>query len=206
MLEQIQVIIDKGGIMMIPLGICSFLTVFITLEKIFFLRKGRLLAPSYLKQWNDFFSENQSKSKVNKNAPAILHQVFLPLVDALPMPHERLEERIADLSRKQKHQLERGMVFLETIAGIAPLFGLLGTALGMVEVFSRLSAMGEAKISALSSGISQALFTTVAGLFIGIPALIAYNLLNRHIQNLLIEAENQINLLVDGFHDQMVQK
>ncbi|MGK0290833.1 MAG: biopolymer transport protein ExbB, partial [bacterium] len=123
-----------------------------------------------------------------------------------PMPHERLEERIADLSRKQKHQLERGMVFLETIAGIAPLFGLLGTALGMVEVFSRLSAMGEAKISALSSGISQALFTTVAGLFIGIPALIAYNLLNRHIQNLLIEAENQINLLVDGFHDQMVQK
>ncbi|MGK0291361.1 MAG: biopolymer transport protein ExbB, partial [bacterium] len=133
MLEQIQVIIDKGGIMMIPLGICSFLTVFITLEKIFFLRKGRLLAPSYLKQWNDFFSENQSKSKVNKNAPAILHQVFLPLVDALPMPHERLEERIADLSRKQKHQLERGMVFLETIAGIAPLFGLLGTALGMVE-------------------------------------------------------------------------
>ena len=95
---------------------------------------------------------------------------------------------------------------MDTIAGIAPLFGLLGTALGMVEVFSRLSITGEAKMSALSSGISQALFTTVAGLCIGIPSLIAFNLLSRHIERILIITEDQLNTLIDEHYTTIVSE
>ncbi|MCP4749648.1 MAG: MotA/TolQ/ExbB proton channel family protein [Proteobacteria bacterium] len=191
--------------MMIPLGICSFMVLLITLERVFVLRRGRLVSEKYLEEWKRCFSvEIGDNGKPGERNASILTQILIPVVDYFPLSRGRFEERLADLARQQKHRLERGLVFLDTIAGIAPLFGLLGTALGMVEVFSRLSVMGEAKMSALSSGISQALFTTVAGLFIGIPSLVAFNLFSRHIDNLMITIEEQLNSLIDEFYDLII--
>jgi biopolymer transport protein ExbB len=76
----------------------------------------------------------------------------------------------------------------------------------MVEVFSRLSMVGAAKMGALSSGISQALFTTVAGLSIGIPSLIAYNLFSRRIDSILLSAEEQLNTLVNENEEIMIKR
>jgi biopolymer transport protein ExbB len=205
MLEQVELILIKGGIMMIPLAICSFFAILIILERVFILRRERLTSNTYYKDWEQWFGSGLTENKLPKQvASSILGEILHPLSAFFPLPHHRFEERIADLARRQKHRLERGLVILDTIAGVAPLCGLLGTALGMVEVFSRLSVMGEAKMSALSSGISQALFTTVAGLFIGIPALVAYNLLSRHIDNLMMATEEQLNSLIDEFYSLVI--
>jgi biopolymer transport protein ExbB len=203
---QIETILVRGGIMMIPLGACSFLVVLITLERIFILQKKRLVSDERIQHWRAWFSERGETESLSSNVGvSIAGLIMTKIVQMLPLSKSRLEERLSDLARIEKHRLERGLVILDTIAGIAPLFGLLGTALGMVEVFSRLSLVDEAKMSALSSGISQALFTTVAGLMIGIPSLIAYNLFTRRIDSLMITAEEQINLLVDAFFDQIVE-
>lgn len=200
MTEQLQIIFDKGGVMMIPLVICSFLVVLITIERFLFLRKQKLVSTKFYDQWRSWFSSDMSeKEKPGIQNNSVLFHIFHPICTFFPFTGNRLEERLSDLSRKEKHRLEKGLVFLDTIAGIAPLFGLLGTALGMVDVFAQLSLAGEAKMEALSTGISQALFTTVAGLFIGIPALIAYNLFTRHVDNILVTAEDQVNALVDEF-------
>jgi len=192
--------------MMIPLLICSFLVLLITLERVFVLRRQRLVADEHFQEWQRWFTETAAgPSSTPDNNSAVITRILSPLIGLLPLPRSRFEERLTDLARLQRHRLERGLVWLETIAGVAPLFGLLGTVLGMVEVFSRLSVVGEAKMSALSSGISQALFSTVAGLFIGIPALVAYNLFSRHIDNLMFAVEEQINGLIDRFHSQMIQ-
>ena len=205
MLEQVEIIFIKGGIMMIPLAICSFFAILIILERVFILRRERLTSNTYYKNWEQWLGSDLTESNLPKRETAsILSEILHPLSAYFPLPHHRFEERIADLARRQKHRLERGLVILDTIAGVAPLFGLLGTALGMVEVFSRLSVMGEAKMSALSSGISQALFTTVTGLFIGIPALVAYNLLSRHVDNLMMTIEGQLNSLIDEFYSLMI--
>ncbi len=191
---------------MIPLAVCSFLVLLITLERLLILRNGRLISKKYLKNWKQWFQSDMRHTALpNKKKPSILNCMLVPLIHYFPLPQSRLEERLADISRKEKHRLERGLVILDTIAGIAPLFGLLGTALGMVEVFSRLSVAGEAKMSALSSGISQALFTTVAGLCIGIPALIAYNLFSRHVESILLTAEDQLNQLIDEFYHSIIK-
>ncbi len=206
MLEHIEIILIKGGIVMIPLGVCSFLVVLITLEKILVLRKNRLASKYYFESWRTWFKVGEMDTDLpDLNTPSIVSKVLHPMTGFFPLPLPRFEERLADLCKSQKHKMERGLVILDTIAGIAPLFGLLGTALGMVEVFSRLSVSGEAKMSALSSGISQALFTTVAGLCIGIPALIAYNLLTRHIDSILIVVEEQLNSLTDEFYSLIVK-
>lgn len=206
MLNQIQVIIIKGGIMMIPLGVCSFIVVLIVIERLFMLRPSRLVSRLKCQQWISCLSFEIGQEDIEGNpSSSILTQVLSPLIGYLPLERAVLEERLSDLARQQRHKLERGLVYLDTIAGIAPLFGLLGTALGMVEVFSRLSMMGETKMGALSAGISQALFTTVAGLSIGIPALIAFNLFTRHIDSIMIRVEEHLNLVIDQCSKNMIK-
>lgn len=205
MWQEIEVILVRGGVMMIPLIVCSFLVVLISLERLFILRRNRQVPDRAVTEWKDWFE----KMSIQSNHPvpqvrSLPGRVLAGIAGILPLSRERLEERLGDLARIEKHRLERGLVILDTIAGIAPLFGLLGTALGMVEVFSRLSLMDEAKMNALSSGISQALFTTVAGLVIGIPALIAYNLFTRQVASLMITAEEQINQVIDAGYDRLV--
>jgi biopolymer transport protein ExbB len=206
MWAQIETILIRGGIMMIPLGVCSFLVLLITLERIFILQKKRLVSEQSVQKWKTWFAEGGERGRFPTNVgPSLVSLIMAKIIQLLPLSKSRLEERLGDLARIEKHRLERGLVILDTIAGIAPLFGLLGTALGMVEVFSRLSLVDEAKMSALSSGISQALFTTVAGLMIGIPSLIAFNLFTRRIDSLMITVEEQINLLVDTFFDKIIE-
>ncbi len=191
---------------MIPLGICSFIVLLVIVERLLSLRENRLVSKKQFSAWKHWFEFEMSRLELPRRKPgSILGSILYSIEDHLPLPRERLEERLADLARKEKHRLERGLVLLDTIAGIAPLFGLLGTALGMVEVFSRLSVVGDAKMGALSSGISEALFTTVTGLCIGIPALIAFNLFSRHIERILIIIEDQLNTLIDDYYHQIIR-
>ncbi len=192
---------------MIPLAACSFIVLLVIIERLLVLRSGRLTSLKAMAAWDTWFANNLDEDKKPKPVlSSVPVSILSSLVDYFPLSRSRLEERITDLGRMEKHRLERGLVFLDTIAGIAPLFGLLGTALGMVEVFSRLSVAGEAKMSALSSGISQALFTTVTGLCIGIPALIAFNLFSRHIEKILIQTEDQINRFIDRHAPKIIKE
>ncbi len=206
-LDQVAIILEKGGIMMIPLMICSFVVMLVIIERLFSLRKNRIVSSSSLKKWETWLANGMNSEEIpGLNPTSLVGSILFSLSEHLPMDKTRLEERTEELARREKHRLENGLVYLDTIAGIAPLFGLLGTALGMVEVFSRLSAVGEAKMSALSSGISQALFTTVTGLCIGIPSLVAFNLFSRHIEKILIMAEEQLNSLIDRYYNNFVKK
>ena len=206
MFEAALALFERGGVMMYPLLVCSILVVTLTLERILVLRNAALLPKNGLQLWADWFGSGLKKDQApNPNSTALVNQILGPLCPYFPIELPRLEERLSDLSRKAKNRLERGGVYLDTIAGVAPLLGLLGTVLGMVEGFAKLSLAGAAKIEALSSGISEALLTTVAGLLIGIPALGAANLFTRHIENLLLGAEDQINDLLDQYPAQMLR-
>lgn len=91
--------------------------------------------------------------------------------------------------KEEMRHLEKGLVILEISAGAAPLLGLLGTVLGMVEVFGVISKMGLGDPTILSGGISKALNTTVFGLIVAIPSMIAYSLYERKIEGILIHIE-----------------
>lgn len=205
MLHEMETIFVRGGIMMVPLAVCSFLVVLLTVERMFMLRRNRQVPNKSTDDWRDWIlNMGGNPGLPQPDHASLVGRIMSKTVGNLPLPRERLEERLGDLARVEKHRLERGLVILDTIAGIAPLFGLLGTALGMVEVFSRLSLLEEAKMNALSSGISQALFTTVAGLIIGIPSLIAFNLFSRQVESLMISAEDQVNTVVDSCYARFV--
>jgi len=111
-----------------------------------------------------------------------------------------LKELLADQGRQEVSTLERGLGILETIAGIGPLIGLLGTVLGMIRVFTVISDQGVGQSAALAGGISEALVTTVAGLSLGIPALVMYNYFTSRADRLILDMEKYTMLLLMKLH------
>ena len=115
--------------------------------------------------------------------------IMLPALRNQDLNREELKEFIIDQGRQEVRTLERGLVGLETVAGVAPLLGLMGTVLGMIKVFNVISQQGLGQANVLSGGISEALITTVTGLVIGIPAFIAYNFFTSKAEGIVVDIE-----------------
>ena len=107
------------------------------------------------------------------------------------------KEFMQSASNNELPKLEKFISALSTISTIAPLFGLLGTILGMIQSFAVISAVGSGKPAALASGISNALLTTAAGLIIAIPAVIFYNYFVNTINSRILFMENLSNEISD---------
>jgi len=184
---------DKGGIIMIPLGICSLLMVMVILERMWVLRNFNIFPVQELKALRDYsekYPDNLHTMQPKTTYP--LGRILSCGLAVFPHSAERFKEAIQDQARRELHYVERGLVLLEIIVGVAPLLGLLGTGLGLIKVFEQISIVGARRAEALSQGISEALLTTVIGLSIGIPALIAFNLFTRRIETIKIEIEQEI--------------
>jgi biopolymer transport protein ExbB len=181
----------KGGGAMIPLGICSVLGLSIILERLVSLRRTRSIPHSIVNALSQVYDteslEQAALACSTKVSP--LERIVSVLVRSRHLEHEQLIELLHSNGRKEVEKLERGLLVLEVIAGIAPLIGLLGTVLGMVTVFDAITAHGLGDAQVLSDGISKALITTVAGLSIGIPALAFHSYFSKKVDSIAIEMQ-----------------
>ncbi|MFO7891126.1 MAG: MotA/TolQ/ExbB proton channel family protein [bacterium] len=191
--------IIKGGVVMIPLFITSIAGLTVFLERIWFLRRKKNIDSETKFIIDSIESEEDVEKAINKlGTPRnSLQQIVSVTLENYTRPRDEIKEKIVDQGRQESGKMEKGLVVLETVAGIAPLMGLLGTVLGMIEVFQVITEKGLGQTQSLSSGISQALITTVVGLTIAIPALIAYNYLNHKVENLVLEIEDYSRKLLD---------
>lgn len=190
---------ERAGIMMYPLTLASLIAVAFIIERAISLRKKKILIPEIISVVINFSTLKDidlARTICDKyNGP--LSNVIKLALHNYTLPKSEIREILEDQGRQEIRKLERGLVVLETIAAIAPLMGLLGTVLGMVEVFEVIKDQGIGQTAALSGGISQALLTTVAGLFIGIPVLIAYNYFTNKSESLVLDIEKHTNDLVN---------
>lgn len=189
----------KGGIIMIPLFLCSIAGLAVVIEKCFTLRRRKIIVPEVVS-----VLENVRGSGDIALAVSICEKHHGPFANIIRstlenhrLPREEIKEYLLDQGRQEVHQLEKGLGILETVAGVAPLLGLLGTVLGILKVFNVISQMGVGQATALAGGISEALITTIAGLFIGIPALVAYNFFSGRAEALVLEIEKYSNHLLN---------
>lgn len=181
-----------GGPVMIPIGLCSLVAVAVFIERLWSLRRGRIVPRAFcvemmqlvkLERFDDALT-NCRKREVA--AGRILEVAVL----AREQDRGAIKERLEEVGRREAAELERFIPVLGTIASVAPLLGLLGTVLGMIITFQSIQdAGGMADISALAGGISQALVTTFAGLSVGIPAVMANRFLLSRVDGLLLDLE-----------------
>ena len=187
LLTQLQ----RGGIMIYPLLATSILALAVFFERMLALRKKHVLNPAFVKGLEH--AENQNDIKKMLDSGLVKKGPFFNIIiKAFEYRHhsrDEMKEAVINQGRKETHFLEKGLIILEIIAGIAPLMGLLGTVLGMIKVFNVISEYGLGQTQALSGGISEALITTVIGLSIAIPAMIAFHYFSHKVENLILEME-----------------
>jgi len=193
---------ERGGIMMYPLVLASIIAVVFIIERAVALRKKKIIIPEIISVVENFSSIKDiefAKNVCSKYKGALSNLIKIAL-DNYNIPKAQVRELLEDQGRQDIRDLGKGLGILETIAAIAPLMGLLGTVIGMIRVFAVIKDQGIGQTAALSGGISEALLTTVTGLFIGIPVLIAYNYFTSKSENLVLDIEKYANNLVHKIH------
>jgi biopolymer transport protein ExbB len=188
----------SAGPVMIPLALCSLLAGTITVERIFALRRMKVL-PKEIVEVVESVQAGKDLTvaiEICRRNPGVFSHIMRVGLERAKEPWQEMRDAVIDTGRQETPQLERNLVWLETIAQAAPLLGLLGTVLGMIKVFAAISVAGLGDPQALSSGISEAMITTAVGLAIGIPTLVAYNLASSRASNLITEIEAYASRLV----------
>lgn len=191
-----------GGWLMIPLFICSVISIAIIAERAWSLQKKRI-APNELVaqiwQWLKFKQVDQNRIKaLQNNSP--LGQILAAGLINRNSSRDITKESIQDIGRHVTVALERNLNTLGTIAAISPLIGLLGTVIGMIKVFAVITAEGVGNPETLAGGISEALITTATGLVVAIPSLIFYRYFRGKINKLVVGMEEQAMQLIEILH------
>ncbi|MCP1726703.1 biopolymer transport protein ExbB [Natronospira proteinivora] len=196
MLELIQ----AGGWLMLPIILCSVIAFGIVAERLWTLRTSRVTPPHLAAEaWQWLQSGELSDERIK----ALRNNSPLGRILAAGLMHRHgdrqlMKDTVEDTGRHVVHDLERYLNTLGTIAAITPLLGLLGTVVGMVRVFTAITAHGVGDPGALAGGISEALLTTAGGLTVAIPSLIAYRYLRGRVDELVVDMEQQAMKLVDA--------
>ncbi len=183
-------LVKAGGWIMLPIILCSIAAAGIIAERLWTLRPSRVTPPHLLGQvWKWIKDKKLSNQKLKELRAAGLSNS--------KRGREIMKECIEEAAARVVHDLERYLNALGTIAGIAPLLGLLGTVLGMIEIFSAFMGSGMANAPLLAGGIAKALITTAAGLMVGIPALFFHRFLQRRVDELVVGMEQEAIKLVE---------
>lgn len=196
-------IIKAGGWLMVPIIGCSVVALAIVIERLWTLQRRRVLPAELTRQVWEWVSHNQLDHKhiQELQAGSPLGQILAAGLLNRHRDREVMKESIEDTGRHVIHELERYLSLLSTIAAVSPLLGLLGTVTGMVKVFAAIGSTGAVgDASALAGGISQALITTVGGLWVAIPCLVAYRYLRDRVDGLVVAMEKEAIGLVEALH------
>jgi biopolymer transport protein ExbB len=188
-----------GRYMMIPITIASLVGLTVIIERMLVLRQGRVIVPEIAEA-----VETLSASKdlsvayaICQRRPGPFANVVMAGLDHADNDWTIIRDVLEESGRQEATRLTRRLGILETVAAVSPLLGLLGTVLGMIRVFATISLAGLGNPETMSSGISEAMVTTAAGLIIGIPALVAHNWLNGRADRIIFDLEFYSSKVLD---------
>ena len=191
-------IIQAAGWPIWPLILTSIIGVAIILERFWSLRKSQIIPEGLIVEIKTMIKQNNlDDNKVNilKNSSPLGDLLAVAIAkrkDSVEVIKSALDERAGIIV----HNLERYLGVLVTIATVAPLLGLFGTIIGMVELFSSFTSSGH-DVAVFARGISIALYNTAGGIVVAVPAMIAYRFFRSKIDNYLNEMEHYAIQIVE---------
>ena len=192
----------QGGPVMWLILLCSIIATFIFLEKAFYLHRVQINVGDLVRGLVNVLKRNSIVEAISlcDDTPGPVAHVLRAAILAFEDGEEDLRQAVDDAALGEIPRLEIRMKVLATIAYISPLLGLLGTVLGMINIFSTINAKGAmVNASDLANGIGQALFTTAAGLCVAIPCFVAYNYLVSRIDSITLDMEKASSEIIYFF-------
>lgn len=199
----------KGGWIMIVLLLLSLVGLYIFIERLLLLRSMAKTDPAFSSKIKDYIREGKIQSALdlcrNKQTPGAM--MIEKGIQRLGRPMADIATAIENVGNIEVAKLEKRLPALATIAAGAPMIGFLGTVTGMIKAFFNMSSAGSAiDIGLLSSGIYEALVTTVGGLVVGILALFAYNYLTTKVDEVITKSEQQALDFMDLINEPITKR
>ncbi len=195
-------LVKAGGWVMWPIIACSIAALAIIGERFWSLQKKYVSPPnlvSQIQQWLERKQLDQARITLLQQSSPLGRVLAAGLINR---DHDReiVKESVEDAGRHIVPELDRYLSSLGTIASISPFLGLLGTVLGMIEMFAGISAHGVGDPAIVAGGIAQALITTAAGLGVAIPTVMFYRYFRARVNELLLDMEQQAIRLIEILH------
>jgi biopolymer transport protein ExbB len=194
-------IIMKGGIIMIPIFILSIVAVYIFVERYLIIRRHISADVDFMNNIHNFILSGNTDSALTlcRNTAKPIARMIEKGISRIGKPIKEIEESIEIAGKFEVYDLEKNIQILAVIAGIAPMFGFLGTIIGVIKIFINISMTSDVSIGTVSAGLYTKMVSSASGLIVGIMAYIGYHwlniILNKAIHQLEWNAMNFIDLL-----------
>jgi biopolymer transport protein ExbB len=193
-------LVKAGGWPMVPLLLLGVLALAIVLERFWTLRRNEVLPPGLGQEVRNWAARGKLDpghiQSLRANSP--LGALLAAALEARNRPRDQIRERIEDAGRHLVHRMERFLNALGTIASAGPLLGLLGTVVGMIQMFLGILDHGVGDVNQLAGGIGKALVCTATGMIVAIPALMFHRYFKGRINGYVIEMEQEAGALLDA--------
>ncbi len=193
-----------GGFVLPILILLAIVSLAIVGNRFWVLRRARIAPAGLAARAGDLIEAGkvQQAVKVLYENDTPLARMMLVALQQVGQPREVIKEVVEESGRHEVAHLDRYLNFLGSIAGVAPLLGLLGTVFGIMHAFAAIGMVGAGDPKALAGGISEALITTASGLIVAIPSLMFYRYFKGRVDVLVLAIEKEalklVNLLVGG--------
>lgn len=195
-------LIQSGGVLVWLIILCSVVSVAIVIERFWTLKKSAVTPFGLMDQVEKLLDEEQldpvKVAEIRRSSP--LGRILAAGMVNIDQHRVVMKEAIEEAGRHVIHDLERYLNALGTIAAITPLLGLLGTVIGMIDVFAAITSSGVGNPTVLAGGISQALITTAAGLTVGIPSLMFHRYFRGRVTELAVDMEQEALRFLEFVH------
>lgn len=180
---SIMDLLSKGGVLMIPLAFLLVIAIFVFIERLLYIRKASKIEENFMNIIRDnIVTGNVTAARsMAKNTNNPVARIIDKGIQRIGKPIDAIEKSMENVGKLEMYKMERNLNILSLIAGIAPMFGFLGTIIGMFQLFFRLASTGEFTIQSMADGIYTKLISSAVGLIIGLLAYIAHNYLNTQI-------------------------
>lgn len=204
MLSWWELIMTGGWAIMLPLAVMLVLAIVIFVERFLMINRASKEEGNFMFNIRDLIHDGKIDAALalcrGKETP--ISRMVEKGITRIGRPLGDITAAIENVGKLEVSRLEKNVATLATISGSAPMIGFLGTVIGMVRVFFDISAQGnQIEIGLLSTGMYQAMVTTIAGLIVGIIAFIAYNFLVARIEKLIYIMEAKATEFMDLLHE-----
>jgi biopolymer transport protein ExbB len=202
-LQSVTGFFRKGGLFMWPLLLCSIVSVTVIILRSFALREKNVLPLVIESEMERLVpgANPERLARIVHSDLSSLARIVRVALQHLRWPRSDNVDAVQTRARHEMVRLERGLVVLEVVVGIAPLIGLIGTVSGLIHVFASLGlSAGAADAKQIALGISEALSTTIFGLGIAVPSLVAFVYFSKKVEVLSVEMESLVTDLLSKLY------
>ncbi len=196
-------LLKEGGVLMIPLGICSLLAVYIFFERFYAIKNAGKAPNDFMLRIREKIVEGNMNGAMSlcRNYKGSVPQVIAKGISRIGKPMDHIEKSMENTGKLEVYKMEKNLGVLSTIAGIAPMFGFLGTIAGMIVLFSNIQHTNKFEIGVIAGGIYTKMITSAVGLIIGLLAYVANNYLSAQIDKNVNKIESASTEFLDILHE-----